>query len=663
MTNWLAPLEIARASRRALKPLGAGAVLPLGLAVHLIACEKDAPEAPSLAGAIGSLVPRPATPVIVEAEAGTTGAGVQVVTDAADASITYVTASMNVVDPPVDATDPRVVTVEQTFSDAGTYQMYARVRIGPGGGMDDSFFVDTGVDAPAWTLFNSLAGFSVPGQMGYREGAVIDDIRGQGTTGAWMWVLLEDAVYTVPEGQLTRTISFATREDGLEIDKLAFSIMGEGYATGYTAEQLEAGEPGVIVYPPELPPPFEPPLDQPPLAVGASKWLGMVCCNNQRPFLENYFNQVTPENAGKWGSVEGTRDEYNWTALDEALAVAQANGFPFRFHVLVWGSQQPPWIAALPPEEQLEEIREWFQAVADRYGDQLDLIEVVNEFDNQPPNADNEGNYIEALGGAGESGFDWVLTAFRMAREIFPPSAQLMLNEYSVLNTDERTGRYVELVETLQAEGLINGIGVQGHAFSTGGPVEQQVANLDRLGATGLPIYITEMDVDGPPLVQLATFQRIFPAFWEHPSVAGITLWGYREGMWREPQEATLVYPNGAEKPALRWLKGYLRGTTPQIEGPTTATVAAGYAPRTELAAFEARDPAGAPYPEGTEISWGVLPRTGVPEDASHAVIFDAAGRLRLVGATLAAGTYSVRIFADADTTVSDLFDVQIVVQ
>ncbi len=82
------------------------------------------------------------------------------------------------------------------------------------------------------------------------------------------------------------------------------------------------------------------------------------------------------------------------------------------------------------------------------------------------------------------------------------------------------------------------------------------------------------MDVDGPPERQLIDFQRLFPAFWEHPNVQGITLWGYREGHWRTQQEAPLVYGNGAEKPALRWLKGYLRGNAPVVAGPTTATLA-----------------------------------------------------------------------------------------
>jgi endo-1,4-beta-xylanase len=629
-------------------------VLPLSLST----CVDQGLETPPLMGANGPSR-APALPIIIEAEAGMAGADVLVVSDAADSSITYVSGAVSVTDAPASPDDPRVVTRTVQFGEPGNYQMFARVRIGPDGGTDDSFFIDVGTNAPNWATFNQLAGFPAPGQPGYQQGALVDELRNQAPSGVWLWVLLEQQVFPVSPNDLSPTFRFATREDGLDIDKFAFAHMGDGFYTAFTTEQLEAGERGTIVVPPPLPDPYEPPADQAPLAVGASKWLGMVCCGNQREFLENYFNQVTPENAGKWGSVEAVRDEYNWAPLDEVVAVAEENGFPIRYHVLLWGSQQPPWIAALPPAEQLEEIREWFAAVAERYGDVVDYVEVANEFENQPPTADNEGNYVDALGGSGTTGYDWVLTAFRMAREVFPASAKLMLNEYSVLNTDDRTGRYVQLIELLQAEGLIDVAGIQGHAFSTTGPVEQMTANLERLGATGLPILVTEMDVDGPELVQLVDFQRIFPVFWESEHVAGVTLWGYRPGMWREPQQATLVYPNGAEKAALRWLKGYLRGTAPVVSGPASLDIASGYAAETELATFAAMAPEGVAYPAGS-VSWGVAPGP-VGLDASQAVVFDEdSGRLLLDGATLAPGTYGVRIFADVDAIVSNLFDVQI---
>lgn len=308
-----------------------------------------------------------------------------------------------------------------------------------------------------------------------------------------------------------------------------------------------------------------------------AKFLGNVWSTSQRTNWLDHWNQVTPENEGKWGSVQPNNpnvvNTWNWAPLDAIYSFAKANDLPIRFHVLVWGNQQPRWMSTLPPEEQLEHIERWFAAVAERYPD-LDYIEVVNEPLHDPPscahsgnqgrNCADSGNYLEALGGyngTDGTGWDWVLNAFRLARKHFGPDAKLMINDYSITNSVGATMTYLQIIEILQRENLIDGIGVQGHAFSTGGSMATHKANLDRLASTGLPIQVTEMDVDGPnERVQLADYQRIFPTFWEHPAVEGITLWGWRHGMWRTANGATLVRPDGTPKPALEWLMAYVAG-------------------------------------------------------------------------------------------------------
>lgn len=298
-----------------------------------------------------------------------------------------------------------------------------------------------------------------------------------------------------------------------------------------------------------------------PIAQGAPKFLGSAYSSDQSENFTRYWNKVTPENAGKWGRVEAARDVMHWEPLDAAFGLARSNGLPIHLHVLIWGNQQPAWIEDLPPAEQLEEIDEWFALVADRYP-KIDIVEVVNEPLHDPPSQKGEGggNYLAALGGDGATGWDWVITAFRMARTRFPAS-KLLLNEYSVTNNVERTRQYLEIIKLLQAEDLLDVIGVQGHAFSTRPDVAMTVhrRNLDTLAATGLPIHVTEMDVDGPTdEIQLADYQRIFPVFWEHPGVEGITMWGYLPGLWRSDERAWLVHEDGSERPAMKWLRRYL---------------------------------------------------------------------------------------------------------
>jgi endo-1,4-beta-xylanase len=77
---------------------------------------------------------------------------------------------------------------------------------------------------------------------------------------------------------------------------------------------------------------------------------------------------------------------YSWTNLDRGYNLAKDNGLPYRFHVLVWGNQQPTWLAGLAnqPDQQLAAVEAWFRAVADRYPD-IDYLEVVNEPLHDPP--------------------------------------------------------------------------------------------------------------------------------------------------------------------------------------------------------------------------------------------------------------------------------------
>lgn len=303
------------------------------------------------------------------------------------------------------------------------------------------------------------------------------------------------------------------------------------------------------------------------LAHGMDRFLGSAHSPPQAEGFTGYWNKVTPENGGKWGEVEIERDVMHWDELDAAWRVAQDNELPFQMHVMVWGNQQPEWMETLPTEEQRAEIEEWFAAVAERYPG-IDIVEVVNEPLNDPPSKDDEGggNYIAALGGDGASGWDWILESFRLARRHFPDS-KLMLNEYSVTNSEDATRRYLEIVRLLQAENLIDVIGVQGHAFATTEETAMNVhrTNLDALGATGLPVHVTEFDLDGvDDAVQLASYQRVFPVFWKHPAVEGMTLWGFRRGLWRDEQGAYLIREDGSERPALQWLRTYVRGEVTQ---------------------------------------------------------------------------------------------------
>ncbi len=158
-----------------------------------------------------------------------------------------------------------------------------------------------------------------------------------------------------------------------------------------------------------------------PLAAAASKFLGSAYGAQQAPGFAQYWNKLTPENGGKWGSVEAVRDQMDWSTLDAAYRFAQANQMPFQMHVMVWGNQQPEWIKTLRPAEQRREIEQWFAAVAQRYPE-IALLEVVNEPLNDPPSkADTGGgNYLQALGVTAIAAGNGCCNRFGLRASIFP---------------------------------------------------------------------------------------------------------------------------------------------------------------------------------------------------------------------------------------------------
>jgi Beta-1,4-xylanase len=308
-----------------------------------------------------------------------------------------------------------------------------------------------------------------------------------------------------------------------------------------------------------------------PLANGKNKFLGAATSNSIWSSFDLYWNQVTPGNDGKWGSVSPSQGQYNWTGLDKIYNYAIQRGLLYKHHCLVWVSQQPGWISSLDSATQRTEVENWIRLVGQRYP-QMAMIDVVNEpFHGLP-------SYAGALGGSGATGYDWVITAFTWARQYCAPGIKLLLNEYNVLSSTNAMQQYKRLITLLKDRGLIDGIGIQGHTFEYYGsgysyPIATLKANLDSLGAIGLPIYISEFDINElNDATQLAKYQVYFPLFWNHSAVKGMTLWGYiQNDVWSSYPYTYLLLANGTERPAVQWLRTYiLKPPIPTIISPVS---------------------------------------------------------------------------------------------
>ncbi len=504
----------------------------------------------------------PKKPVIVQAESGVLGSNFSV---DSSGGVKYVTARASYAGLSSPGDSSRVATYSVTLPDTGYYDLFARLRVGPGTFNDDSYFYGKGFGVKNdtagadWVFVNGLAngGFT-------DSSSVVRDIGSAGSQ-VWKWVNVTrntyqgnpgDSFYVAPDS-LTRTFQIGTREDGLDIDKFAFG-KSNLYFTVRNLDSVQAGS--ATIAKPDTGTIWKGPA----LAAGTAKFLGSAYTPNQDPNFLNYWNQVTPENAGKFGSVAISADtnQWNWGGLNASYNFAVTNHIPFKEHCLVWGNQQPAWItgSGLDSSQQAAAIEQWIRMVGQRYP-LMDMVDVVNE----PLPGHAPAPYAPALGGAGKTGWDWVIWAFQKARQ-YMPNAKLILNEYNVLNSNTNTNALIQIVNLLKDRDLIGGIGIQGHRFELESADTAMVrSNLDKLAATGIPIYISEFDLgnlndSGTPddNQQLTLYKKIFPILWQHHGVKGITAWGYKQGMtWQTT--AYLVRSDNTARPALLWMANYIK--------------------------------------------------------------------------------------------------------
>ena len=275
------------------------------------------------------------------------------------------------------------------------------------------------------------------------------------------------------------------------------------------------------------------------------------------------WDQITPENEGKWVSVEASRDNMNWTRLDKIRDYAKQNGLKLKAHTFVWGSMQqgsPSWLAGLPLADQRDEVEEWIRLFCERYPE-VALIDVVNE---PPPHT--TPSFAQALGGSGASGWDWIVQSFKWARQ-YCPNATLILNDYNTVEFADQSAHFISIVKAIKAAGApIDAVGVQAHGAHSLGRGETVAARtafvkglIDKLASeTSLPVYITEYDIDeADDNLQKQKMEAQITMFWNHPAVKGITLWGYISGgTWQ--QNSGLMSAGGQQRPAMVWLMDFL---------------------------------------------------------------------------------------------------------
>ncbi|GGZ57953.1 endo-1,4-beta-xylanase [Streptomyces bluensis] len=292
------------------------------------------------------------------------------------------------------------------------------------------------------------------------------------------------------------------------------------------------------------------------------------------------FNSLTPGNAMKWGSVEPTRGNFNWTEADQIVDFAEASGQQVRGHTLVWHSQNPSWLTngTWTPTQLSQLLNDHIATEVGRYKGRLAAWDVVNE----PFNED--GTYRQTLWYNG-LGADYIAQALTAARAA-DPSAKLYINDYNVEGVNAKSTALYNLVKSLKERGVpIDGVGLQAHLILGQVPSTLQ-QNIQRFADLGVDVAITELDIrmqlpaTEAKLAQQGTeYEAVVKACVAVSRCTGVTVWGFTDSdSWIPdtfPGEgaATPYDENYAPKPAYSGIVTALGGTTtPPPTGACTAT-------------------------------------------------------------------------------------------
>jgi len=202
------------------------------------------------------------------------------------------------------------------------------------------------------------------------------------------------------------------------------------------------------------------------------------------------FDMVTPGNEMKWDTTEPSNGRFNFGPGDQIVAFAKSHGDRVRGHNLVWHSQLPGWVSALPSNQVKAAMETHITTEVSHYKGQIFAWDVVNE----PFNDNGTFRQDAFTAGFGGSGPAYIADALRTAHAA-DPNAILYLNDFNIEGTGAKSNAMFSLVQQLKSQGVpIGGVGFESH-FILGQVPSSMQANMARFAALGIDVAVTELDV------------------------------------------------------------------------------------------------------------------------------------------------------------------------
>ena len=262
--------------------------------------------------------------------------------------------------------------------------------------------------------------------------------------------------------------------------------------------------------------------------------------------LPLYWDTLEPER-GKLRFSKDSAPIYRRPQLDLIREYCIENGIGMKGHCLMYNSYNPKWMPRDFRTLKMEIVRR-SREIAERYGDDLIDLDVINEMFSIYHNAHGEYGTRD-LPVCDEKGHEkW---CFDVAKRYFP-NTTLFWNEgcYETFGrsigqfTGDKSVYYLMLKRWIAEGAQIEGIGMQFHAFDSNESQEKAIYNpyramevFDVYSEFNLPIHLSEVSIpsygndEEGEYVQAELVERMYRLWFSREKVESIVWWNIADGM------------------------------------------------------------------------------------------------------------------------------------
>lgn len=255
--------------------------------------------------------------------------------------------------------------------------------------------------------------------------------------------------------------------------------------------------------------------------------------------LPFYWNDLEPVQ-GKPRFAKDSPKIYRRPAPDLCMEYCDANGIIPKLHCLNYDQWSPVWLPMHDISEVKRQLERRIREIAERYGDRIHCMEVINETLCGFKNLDNRHS----------TDFFWeddlISWSFETARRYLPKN-ELVINEATLEAWDIKRGYVASIADAIRRGAEIDAIGMQYHMFYKKEEETKRVlpyyspkALFDTMdyyyNHFHVPLQVTEVTIpaysnsDEDEELQARIIENLYSIWFSHPAMEAVTYWNLVDG-------------------------------------------------------------------------------------------------------------------------------------